>query len=405
MMIGRRGIAVFGGAVVLLLASAAVSAAPSAHGSDAVAPAASTTKAVAARAIAPLMARYGIPGMAVGITIDGRTSVFSYGVASKATGAPVDGNTLFEIGSVSKTFTATLAGYARITGKLALSDIASADDPTLRGSGFDRVTLLDLATYTAGGLPLQVPDGVTTDAQLRAYLRAWQPRYPPGTQRLYSNVSIGVLGAIVAHRLNGRFDRLVERDIFAPLGMRASYYAIPPAEQTQYAQGYTFDDKPIRLVEGPLAAPTYGVRTTTGSLLRFIQANLNAMRNGSPLQRAMVAARTGYYHVGPIVQGLVWERVDCPLDRAHLRAANSDHILFDPNPARRLSPPQSPRSDALFDKTGSTNGFSAYVAFVPQTHAGIILLANKSYPMTARIDAAYAILKGLNALPQCGQHG
>ncbi|MEK1842991.1 MAG: serine hydrolase, partial [Pseudomonas sp.] len=73
-------------------------------------------------AVRPVMQAQSIPGMAVAITLNGKQHYFNYGVASKETGQPVANNTLFEIGSVSKTFTATLAAYAQATGKLALSD-------------------------------------------------------------------------------------------------------------------------------------------------------------------------------------------------------------------------------------------------------------------------------------------
>ncbi len=73
-----------------------------------------------AQAIRPVVEHYGIPGMAVGIVLNGQSYVFDYGVASKATGKPVDRDTLFEIGSVSKTFTATLVSYAQV-GRVFLS--------------------------------------------------------------------------------------------------------------------------------------------------------------------------------------------------------------------------------------------------------------------------------------------
>jgi beta-lactamase class C len=65
--------------------------------------------------------RYDVPGMAVGIVIKGQRYVYNYGVASKGAGGPITHKTLFEIGSISKTFTATLAAFTQVSGKLSLS--------------------------------------------------------------------------------------------------------------------------------------------------------------------------------------------------------------------------------------------------------------------------------------------
>ena len=166
---------------------------------------------VVAQAIRPVMARYGVPGMAVGIVMKGQTYVCDYGVASKATRRPVSSNTLFEIGSISKTFTATLASYAQVGGKLSLSDFATRYLPSLRGSSFDRVSLVNLGTHTSGGLPLQVPGGIANINQLMAYFQHWKPAYAPGTYRTYSNPGIGMLGMIAARSMNEDFVALMEK--------------------------------------------------------------------------------------------------------------------------------------------------------------------------------------------------
>lgn len=146
------------------------------------------------RHVAPLMKQYAIPGMAIGIVADGKPYVFDYGVMSTQTGKPVTGDTLFEIGSVSKTLTATLASDAQEGGELSLSDPAAKYLPAMQGKPFGSVTLLQLGTHTPGGMPLQVPDSIRDDADLIRYLGAWQPAYAPGTRRTYSNVAIGMLG-------------------------------------------------------------------------------------------------------------------------------------------------------------------------------------------------------------------
>nr|WP_307437114.1 class C beta-lactamase [Labrys monachus] len=351
---------------------------------------------VVAEAIRPVMARYGVPGMAVGIVVKGRGYVYDYGVASKATGNPVSGETLFEIGSCSKTFTATLASYAQVSGKLSLSDRASRYLPSLRGSSFDAVSLLNLGTHTSGGLPLQVPDGITTDDGLMAYFRRWKPTYAPGTYRTYANPSIGMLGMIAARSMNGDFVALMESRLFPALGLRHTYLDVPASRMEDYAQGYTTKDAPVRMAPGVLAAEAYGIRTTAGDMLRFVEANMGMLALDPTLQRALSSTHTGYYRIGPMTQDLIWEQYRYPPRLADLLAGNSAAIALKANPATEIDPPLAPRDDVLINKTGSTNGFGAYVAFVPAGKIGIVLLANKNYPIDARVTAAYGILMRLD---------
>ncbi len=171
-----------------------------------------------------------MPGMAIGIIASGQTFVFNRGVASRATARPVDDDTLFEIGSVSKTFTATLAAYAQVSGKLSLSDKTSQYLPALRGSNWDSVSALNLATHTPGGLPLLVPDGLSDGAQVMAYFRGWKPTYAPGTYRTYSNPGIGLLGLVAAQSLNGDFAALEQGIVLTGLGLRHTYLDVPQSQ-------------------------------------------------------------------------------------------------------------------------------------------------------------------------------
>jgi beta-lactamase class C len=98
-------------------------------------------KSAVDKAIQPIMAKYEIPGMAVGITVGGKRYVLDYGVASTKTRKLVTDSTLFEIGSISKTFTATLAAWAQVNSQLSLSDKTSKYLPSLQGTKFGEVSL------------------------------------------------------------------------------------------------------------------------------------------------------------------------------------------------------------------------------------------------------------------------
>jgi beta-lactamase class C len=345
--------------------------------------------------IEPMMQRYGIPGMAVGIVMDGHRYVYDFGVMSKTTGKPVTRDTLFEIGSVSKTFTATLAAYAQIQGRLSLADNSSKYLPSLRGTSFDKVSVLNLGTHTTGGMPLQFPDDIKTDAQMMRYFHDWKPASAPGTVRTYANPSVGMFGLIAARSLKGDFDDLMERRVFRELSLRHTYLHVPKAEMTQYAQGYTKNDVATRMTPGVLASEAYGVRTTAGDLLHFVEANLGLVAVDADLQRAIVVTHTGYYKLGAMTQDLIWEQYRYPVALEDLLAGNSSRVSYEANPVTPIDPPLAPQEDAFINKTGSTNGFGAYVAFVPAKKTGIVLLANKNYPIEARVTAAHAILTGL----------
>ena len=344
------------------------------------------------------MKQYHIAGMAVGITVEGRHYVLDYGVASRATGKHVDASTLFEIGSITKTFTASLASYAQLTGKLSLSDAVGADLPALQGTSLGRVRLVKLGTHTAGGQPLQFPDDVKSDDDAMRYYRAWKPVHAAGTYRLYSNPSIMLLGLIVAKRMEANFAGLMQRKLLAPLGLRDTFLAVAEARMPDYAQGYTDAGKPRRMSPGPLAAEAYGIRTTASDMLRFIDANMNLVPVDDTLRRAIIGTHTGYYQIGGMTQDLVWEQYRYPIPLPGLLQGNSEHVIFEENQAVRIVPPLPPQSDVVIDKTGSTNGFGAYVAFIPRRKMGIVLLANTSFPIAVRVTAAYRILTRLRAL-------
>jgi beta-lactamase class C len=373
-------------AAALLILAGSLTAASAAADKD-------TMREVVDAAIKPVMTENSVSGMAVAITVDGKASFFNYGVASRETKVPVSEATIFELGSVSKTFTATLALYAHELGKLSLTDHPGKYMPQLQGAPVDQVTLLNLGTYTAGGLPLQFPDEVFDDKSIIRYFQNWKPDAGPGVQRQYSNPSIGLLGRIASLSLQSSFADAVESRLLPKLGLKHTYIHLPPSEIADYAWGYDKDDRAVRVNPGALDAETYGVKSTAADLIHFVQINIDPSRLEEPVRHAIIGTHQGYFLVGEMEQGLGWEQYSFPVSLDHLLEGNSSGVILNPNAVQPVA--AQPVGARLFNKTGSTGGFGAYVVFVPAERIGVVILANRNYPIPARVRAAYAILTSL----------
>ena len=281
--------------------------------------------------------------------------------------------TLFEIGSVSKTFTATLAGYALTQDKMRLDDRASQHWPALQGSPLRRHPACSTSRPIPPAACRAVPRSVQKDqAQIRDYYRQWQPTYAPGSQRLYSNPSIGLFRLSRRAQLGQPFERLMEQQVFPALGLEQTHLDVPEAALAQYARGYGKDDRPLRVGPGPLDAG-YGVKTSAADLLRFVDANLHPERTGQALG---AGARC---HPSRLLQGRrhdprAWAGKPTTGRLPEAPAAgNSTPMALQPHRIARLPAPQALEGQRLLNKTGSTNGFGAYVAFVPGRDLGLVI--------------------------------
>ncbi|WP_110654697.1 class C beta-lactamase [Salinicola halimionae] len=350
-----------------------------------------------------LMRQQNIPGMAVAVIRPQGTQVLNYGVADRDGGTPVDDDTLFEIGSLSKTFTATLASLAAVEGKLDLEAPVSRYLPALEGSAFDEISGLNLGTHTTGGLPLFVPDEVTDRDSLMQWYRQWQPTESIGEVRTYSNLGIGLLGVEAAASLDQAFVPAMQARVLEPLGLQHTWYDVPDDQTADYAMGESKDDQPIRVAPGVLDDEAYGIKTTAGDLARLVQANLGLLEISDDLQQAIDTTRHGYFQVGDMTQDLIWEQYPLPVSLDTLLAGNGYDMILKPNAAKAIEPSlssqvQAPRDDIWVNKTGSTNGFGGYLVLVPGKQVGLVMLANKNYPNDARVKVAYRILSGLGVI-------
>jgi len=345
--------------------------------------------------VRPVMAEHQVPGMAVGVTLHGAQHYFCFGVADKDSSRPVAEDTVFEVGSISKTFTATLGGFALAEAKLSLDDRASSHMAKLAGSPVGSATLLELATYTAGGLPLQFPDEVSSPDSVIAYFAHFRPPFQPGTRRQYSNPSIGLFGMLTARAYGLPFRGLMQDRLLPAMGLASTWIDVPSSEMQRYAWGTSKEGKKVRVNPGPLDAEAYGIKSSLRDVVRFLELNIDPSSLEPSLQEAIAATHTGYYRVGKMTQGLGWEMLAWPTELETLAAATTLEWATEPREATKLELPMLPQKNLWHHKTGSTGGFGAYVAFVPAHQVGIVLLANRNYPNSARVTAAYKIVSFL----------
>ncbi|EHR5764570.1 beta-lactamase [Vibrio parahaemolyticus] len=355
---------------------------------------ASKLKSIVDENASDLMGEFSIPGLAVSVTVNGERFYYNYGVADKKSANPVTNETIFELGSISKTFAATLAAYAEGKGKLNMDDKVSDYIPELSGSALGDTKLVHVATYTAGGLPLQFPNEVTNEDEMLEFYKAWKPEFKAATQREYSNPSIGLYGYIGSLSMQADYSEMMEKTILPELGMSNTFVNVPKERMEQYAFGYSSKGDAVRVTPGVLDAEAYGIKSTSSDMIRFLEANMGMLPIGVDIKKAIDQTHIGYFDTKTFTQAVGWEKYKYPVTLGQLLEGNSADVILNPQPVTE-SVSKNMGEEVWFNKTGSTGGFGAYVAYLPSEKIGVVILANKAYPNSKRVEAAYNIIEAV----------
>jgi CubicO group peptidase (beta-lactamase class C family) len=188
--------------------------------------------------------KFGIPGVAVGVWADAREAYACHGVTSMDNPLPVDQDTLFGLGSVSKTFTATAVMRLVTEGKVELEAPVRRYVPELKLSderAAEQVTVLNLLNHTSGmdwGLVLDTGEGDDALARYVDKLAGLELIAPPGTRTSYSQAGYNLAGRIVEKVTGLTFEQAVASLVFEPVGLPHSFYLHDEVMTRRFAVGH-----------------------------------------------------------------------------------------------------------------------------------------------------------------------
>lgn len=332
--------------------------------------------------IQPLVDDEILVGVAIGIIDEGEEKQFFFGEKEKGKGNLPDQNTLFEIGSITKTFTGTLLADMHLKSELDLLDAAGSFLPEIaKFPTFENkvITLADLATHHSS-LPRMAPDwdqgsdfngrnpfANYTQERLYKILDGLVLTRPIGSAYEYSNLGMGTLAHILAEVNNSSYKTLVEDRIFSTLGMTNTKLSITsndenfalPHDRGRPIPFWDFQDCLVGMG---------GIKSSIKDMMKYLRANMGIVE--SPLKAAIELAQTERMLVsenGSI--GLAWN-------------------IFD----------NSTQTDHLIGHNGGTAGSRAMIAFFEKRERGIVLLLNDNLEKRSSVTIDGLAIEILNLL-------
>jgi len=331
---------------------------------DKTAPVASTNTAVSSldRFVDSIALNYSRKGntraLAIGILNNGKTSSYYYGETEKGNRQLPDENTLFEIGSITKTFTATLLAYLAQQQLLDLEDPITKYLPDTLADNLDlqKITLKHLANHTSGlprmpgnieatavEHPLNPYEGYTRE-YLYAYLGAYKADVAPGSDYIYSNLGYGLLGDILTTVAGKPYNDLVQELICGPLEM-SNTSEFPDTTRQYVAKGYNKQgDETPHWTFSEVTSGLGSLKSTVSDLLKYARAHF--VLPETELEKALALTREFTYFVPPDTDiGLAWNM--------NLTGGN-----------------------LVYHHGGGTYGSSSFIALSPDRKVAVVLLSN-----------------------------
>jgi serine-type D-Ala-D-Ala carboxypeptidase/endopeptidase len=283
--------------------------------------------------------------------VDGdKSEVVAFG--SLDSGRAPNGDTVYEIGSVTKTFTATLLARAVLSGRVTLDTTVGQLLPDFKipSRGGKEITLGDLATHHSG-LPPVPSNLLGTDpsnpyadydaAKLKAFLAGYALPRDPGASYEYSNLGFGLLGYALAQLDHTTYGAVADEEILKPLGMTMSGTAFKETMRAHLASGHDDTGHTAKNWDFDALAGAGAMRSTANDMVRYLKANMGIDR--SPVVAAMKLAQRPRSDMAKSLRiGLAWVTTD----------------------------------KGIVWHSGMTAGYRSFLGFTPDGRRGVVILSN-----------------------------
>lgn len=305
------------------------------------------------KAITARIAADEYPSMIVAVVDGDRSHVYGFGKLDN--GKTPDADTLYQIGSITKTFTATLLADAVQRAEVKLDTPVAKLLPGFRipSRNGKAITLGELAMQDSGlpRLPSNMLRATSPDpyaeydaAKLKAFLAGYKLPRDPGSKYEYSNLGLGLLGYALAQHAGTSYGKLLQSRILGPLGMSATSASFGQPLDPRWAPGHDERGKPVQPWHFDALAGCGAINSTGADMLRYVQANMG--RGENALQKAMQFAHQPRRPIGGDERiGLAWMT----------------------------------RHDKQVDVTwhsGMTGGYAGFIGFTDNGKRGVVILTN-----------------------------
>jgi D-alanyl-D-alanine-carboxypeptidase/D-alanyl-D-alanine-endopeptidase len=298
-------------------------------------------------------------GIAVALMDRTGTRTICCGTTGGTNSRPVTGATVFEIGSVTKVFTALLLADMVKRGEVSLNDPVAKYLPgsvTVPSRDNRAITLLDLATHTSGlprlpgNLAPRNPDNPYADytvEDMYRFLSSYRLPRAPGTQYEYSNFGMGLLGHVLALRAGTNYEALVLERICRPLGMTSTRIALSPELKARLAFGHAAAGQPVANWDLPTLAGAGALRSTTDDLAKFLAACLDLTRSDLWPSAQLTFQPRNEAGMPDMDIGLAW----------HISKRFGTEVIW---------------------HNGGTGGYHSFIGLEPGRKKGVVVLANSA---------------------------